>query len=404
MNGLNTVSFMAQDIIQDSPGTYTTEIDDMKIKLGIDGSRSFFPKLRVEKWDGDASLEMHSNLRIFRQPQISSDTRKVGWRCGSTSVELRHADKDRFAFDHILHRKPRSNILVYYLKARNLEFHYQPPLTEEQKISREIIGDLDVAGSFAVYHTHKMNGKYKTGKFCHIYRPKIIDANGAWTFGNLNIAPSRWSKDGEDYFLTVTVPQGFLDTATYPVTVDPDFGNTNSGGWLQSVGVDQIFAWKSSVDDMGGYGYGTHLYAAVELYDNVNPGTPDNFSAMNVYHDGASTKEVRLCETDVISHGDGPATKAWIEYDFSSSPRKPYFKGGNTEYYIAFYSFGDFSGKNYVAPFVGMDTTYVHHSKIKTKTWANPPNWTVDSWTSTSSAFRRISLYANYIQRRRRVH
>src|SRR3990167_10435198 len=64
--------------------------------------------------------------------------------------------------------------------------------------------------------------EYKTGKAFHIYRPKVIDANGVETWGDLNI-------DEQNGLLTVTIDQTWLETALYPVIVDPTFGYTSIG-------------------------------------------------------------------------------------------------------------------------------------------------------------------------------
>jgi len=118
-------------------------------------------------------------------------------------------------FDTILYEKPTSNKITFPIETKGLKFYYQPPLTEEIKIGDEngrIVkvtetdayakdektGELisvnhspeNVVGSYAVYHESKsgdyskMGGKnYRAGKAFHIYRPKITDANGNWTWG-----------------------------------------------------------------------------------------------------------------------------------------------------------------------------------------------------------------------------
>ena len=64
---------------------------------------------------------------------------------------------------------------------------------------------------------------YKAGKVGHIYRPKIIDSAGNWTWGILNI------KNG---ILSVEILQKFLDDAVYPIrhAAGLTFGYTSNGG------------------------------------------------------------------------------------------------------------------------------------------------------------------------------
>ena len=75
-----------------------------------------------------------------------------------------------------------------------------------------------------MYHKTKKNNKYQSGKFCHIYRPKLIDANGKEIWANLNIS------SGIEKIMTITVDNGWLQTAKYPVIIDPTFGYTTKGG------------------------------------------------------------------------------------------------------------------------------------------------------------------------------
>jgi hypothetical protein len=69
--------------------------------------------------------------------------------------------------------------------------------------------------------TPRLGGQnYKTGKLCHIYRPWAEDAKGQRVWCDLTI-------DAD--VMTITVPQDFLDSAAYPVLVDPTFGYTTHG-------------------------------------------------------------------------------------------------------------------------------------------------------------------------------
>ena len=77
----------------------------------------------------------------------------------------------------------------------------------------------EVRGSYAVYWNRR-DRQYRTGKFCHIYRPRIIDASGRWIWGDLDY-------DGDSLF--ITVDEIWLKNASYPVTVDPRLGSDSVG-------------------------------------------------------------------------------------------------------------------------------------------------------------------------------
>lgn len=161
---------------------------------------------------------------------------------------IRQNENGGVEFDTILYDKPVSNVIRYPIETKGLKFFYQPPLTEEitkeqkeqgytatdtaiyNKDGKEIsYRPENVVGSYAVYHESKagdyskIGGKnYRAGKAFHIYRPKIIDANGKWIWGELNI-------DEQSGTLTITIDQNWLDNAVYPVKVDPTFGYETVG-------------------------------------------------------------------------------------------------------------------------------------------------------------------------------
>lgn len=133
------------------------------------------------------------------------------------------ADINCFEFEVILKKKPATNIIQFNIETNNLKFYYQPELTQEE-IDTGHFRPENVIGSYAVYHESKKDNEYKTGKAFHIFRPRIIDSIGNEVWGELNI-------NTEEKTLTVTIPQEFLDTATYPVrhAAGLTFGYTGEG-------------------------------------------------------------------------------------------------------------------------------------------------------------------------------
>lgn len=134
-----------------------------------------------------------------------------------------------FKVDIILDVKPDTNRFCYQIEgAENYDFFYQPPLTVED-IAEGISQPPEIDGSYAVYHknlkNHQVgNENYATGKVMHIPRPQV------WELNN-ELATKEWAQlsYSEQDGLCVTVRQGFLDGAQYPVRVDPTFGYTTIG-------------------------------------------------------------------------------------------------------------------------------------------------------------------------------
>jgi len=183
-------------------------------------------------------------------------------------------------FDTILYEKPNNNAISYPIETQNLDFFYQAPLNQENKDETLVCTETEckdkdgnivsyrpenVVGSYAVYYKDgkfgdysQMGGKnYKTGKAFHVYRPKVTDAVGKETWGELHI-------DTAANILTVIVPQEFLDAAAYPVKIDPTFGYTTIGGGENSaanaVRASYFVGSPGTVDKMTAYVFATAYY------------------------------------------------------------------------------------------------------------------------------------------------
>lgn len=164
---------------------------------------------RQQRYDGAQSVIMEPIKPVEGKNVANADT----------------SGEEGFKVDILLNEKPNTNVFTLELEGwEDLDFFYQPELTPEE-IEEGAERPENVVGSYAVYHKTKANheiGKtnYQTGKLYHIYRPKVLDSEGNWVWGQLGY---------ENGVLSVTVPQEFLDGAVYPVRVDPTFGYTTVG-------------------------------------------------------------------------------------------------------------------------------------------------------------------------------
>ena len=185
---------------------FDTEIGDIK-------QSQFEPQLKIIRWDNDANFSIRYVDADVSTPIIVENSTKIEYQ--STKIEAHFKEAgEGYDFEIILKEKPVSNVSNFTIETKNLNFFYQPALTQ-QEIDDEVNRPDNVVGSYAVYHsTQKNHNKgqtnYKTGKAFHIYRPKAIDANNNSVWCDLSI-------DTNAKTLTVTIPQSFLDTATYPV-------------------------------------------------------------------------------------------------------------------------------------------------------------------------------------------
>ncbi len=209
----------------------------IEFEIGDALQDDFLPQFKTKHWDN----EVNFSARLVTKPGTATEhDGKLAFDDGEVIARFYELDTDDedggFEFDVVLPTKPASNVLTWSLQHKELDFFYQPALTPEE-IAEGAQRPEHVEGSYAVYHKTKKNNKiggkeYRTGKAFHIYRPFAEDAEGKRAWCELNIIDTE---------MTVTTPQSFLDTAVYPVRIDPTFGYTTLGasgieyiGWVTS--------------------------------------------------------------------------------------------------------------------------------------------------------------------------
>lgn len=210
--------------------------DGVDSVIGDSQSSHFKPHVQVSRWNGEASFGV--GLPVEGPPD-SVETRDdaIVWRRGpQVALLYDKPDIDAFEFEIILQSRPLTNRFHFRVDGHNADFHYQPPLTPEE-IEQGYERPESIVGSYAVYHNTMRDGKYKTGKIGHIFRPHARDAagDGLWCEFNKDLNATG--------ILTVIVPQEFLDRAVYPVTVDPTVGYNTAGASSGSITNFQHRLW-----------------------------------------------------------------------------------------------------------------------------------------------------------------
>ena len=199
----NSYQLVAKD---DPKDRIEVEIGDSK-ELDI-----ILPQQKIMRWDNECNVSIR--LQDFNEYSVYQEKEKIIFGNEKQEVHIYSITEEEGGqeFEVILNEKPKSNVIQFSLVDKDIEYLYQPELTE-----KEIEGGAErpenIIGSYAVYaKSNKVNyvgGKeYKCGKVGHIYRPKITDSAGAEVWGELHI---------ENGILSVTIPQEFLDKAVYPV-------------------------------------------------------------------------------------------------------------------------------------------------------------------------------------------
>lgn len=237
------------------------------ITLGGKDAKKFAPNLNIG-YDFGGGEEFYDNLNrtdkiISAKSEVKHDGKKVRLIEGSDIDEIYTDDLGRVKWDVVFEKCPETFTLEWRRTCSpGLTAHHQDSLENEWK--QNPTGTLeeflatnyrpdDVIGSYAIYCDKAHNWirplnrkreipadwqaqraagaelgdlniaayrEYKTGKVGHHYRPYVIDADGkiAWCtlliIGNIE---------------RITLPEDFMKSAKYPVTLDPDIGYTTAG-------------------------------------------------------------------------------------------------------------------------------------------------------------------------------
>lgn len=219
--------------------------DRIVVEIGDKEATEFIPKIKISRWD-EVDFTITPNLEgvATKDKDLSFEGDKIKFKTPKIDYEF-YEGENEYKFIWHLKEKPTSNIVEFQIESSGLDFFYQPPLNEEYPESLncsptecDTDGDdeLDsfrpenIVGSYAVYHNgnpiNYVDGKlYRTGKFGHIKRIKLIDANGLEDWGYLNISePIEIIGDIEIRIYSVEIPEEFHSNAIYPIKSNDTFG------------------------------------------------------------------------------------------------------------------------------------------------------------------------------------
>ena len=267
-------------IVQDELNKYHFKTkDDQRVNIEHKNQQII---LDLFKWGEEASLQISLDTvptpnHTFSENKIEVenpdfllrvypiDARSTGdlYEQGEDEIQC-HDGGLRFELVLKKKRPAAGNSFLFPISAKNLRFSYQPFLNQED-IDDGVIRPLNVEGSYAVYHITKKDNQYMSGKAFHIYRPIAEDALGDKAMCSIEI-----DKYIDPTNLTLTIPQQFLDEATYPITIDPDFGYTAIGGSATPIAHEGSSRRRGSAWPMPAPG-GTANYIRARLYGNVSP-------------------------------------------------------------------------------------------------------------------------------------
>lgn len=215
-------------------------------------SGQFKKSVRMERWNGEASIEIAAPDALVDDDTAEVIGDELVVKDAKRGMYFKTFDDETFKFGLLLYEKPLVNSWTFNMAGHeSFDFFFQPALAnknedgstwENSEWGGKRTRPADVNNSYAVYHKTKRDHvigqtNYATGKFCHIYRPKFIDANGATAWGDINIENGQY---------TVSCPQSFLDSAVYPIKANDTVGYTTLGGSDDSGNVDLFYSWEAN--------------------------------------------------------------------------------------------------------------------------------------------------------------
>ena len=391
MAALKIPTTLTSELLADydvSNETLISKEKDFETEVGDIKQPDFYPQVKVKRWENECNFSCRLIDTELGTPAVSYDKEKVVWSKGNLEAHFHNiggftereasADEGVFKFDIILKSKPASNELQFSIQHKGLDFFYQPLELDAQEIADGCFRPPEACGSYAVYHKTmsgdftKMGGKnYKAGQAFYLFRPKVSDADGKEEWGALNI-------DEAGGILTVTIPQSFLDTATYPVTVDPDFGYTTAGGASQS---HENFI--HFVDGVVGATGGTVDSITMSL--SVTTAAKNSKGGLWVHTSitdaGALVGGV---ETDAVNVP--VQSQAWVQHDYSTKPSV----SASTSYHIGGVGESGSGGFGFFYNVIGPTrAAFLAHTYS---------DFLPDPATGEGTNTRRASIYASYTE------
>lgn len=356
-----------QAVKEDVNDFIETEVGDLK-------QDKFFPQVKVKRFDNEFNLSVRYKHNGNGKETVEEKDGKVIWKQGKEEARF-YEIEGAHEFEVILKEKPESNIIEFTLQTKGLDFYYQGELTEEE-IAMGHERPENVIGSYAVYSSKKKinyshGKKYGVGKICHIYRPKIIDSNGNFVWANLTIN----EKCG---IMIIEIQQEFLDSAAYPVIVDPTIGYNVAGG-------------SSAVA-------GSADFAIANVYNNLVAATGDVSTGISFYAKKNNNNESVTVSLYTFSGGE-PDTRVGTESTINvnsttaqwwSSPTTSDALTNGVEYCVAYGSWGGT---------VGNENTRVYYDSGSSGDGSyNNSNSTTATWNESATFSQIWSIYATYVK------
>lgn len=338
----------------------------------------FMPQHKIMRWQNECNVSIRLKDDGNGTETVETREDKIVWKKGKREAhfyDLTNEEHPEGAqeFEIVLLEKPATNVVEFTLQDKDVEYFYQPALTPEE-IAEGAERPENVVGSYAVYaKTPKTNWKggkeYKTGKVGHIFRPRIEDSNGKWTWGDLHI---------ENGILSVTIPQEFLNKATYPVkhAAGLTFGYTSVGGTAAATAANITNATTYASPEAG-------TVTAISKYGMQNGSSPVNVKLLAYDDTGAAYPNSKLALSSAY------AEVAYLSPNWTTKTLGTTFEVVAANYWLGFIDDNATNGDVY---YYDVGSTNQRYSVADS--YASPASTYPGGGTG---AARKVSIYATYL-------
>jgi hypothetical protein len=235
--------------------TYTANSnpqDVVAVEIGDTKQTDFYPQSKIMRWGNEVNFSLRYVDPNPTLATVSTDVKEAEYVHGDVTVNIydkpEASDDGGLEFEITLASAPVSNELLFTVRSKRITAAKEVPFTELDLTGQSfysedlVITENEVKGvddfvhlskapeavnAYTLYHddpppNFEGGTLYRSGKFLTIYRPKIVDANmvEAWCDQELDLVNETYK---------IIIPQTFLDTAVYPIKIDPTLGNTSVG-------------------------------------------------------------------------------------------------------------------------------------------------------------------------------
>lgn len=340
---------------------YKTKLKKSEIIIGGEINK-FVPNINFNRWSDEAWFNINHKETIISNEKENFNNDKIEIKANSFLHRFYELENKKLEYEIEVEENFDKNFIEFDIDfSDNLQFYFQKSSYDEWNDSAElkilhptfedfqIYNDRseEVENSYAVYIAKK-NNQYTTGKFVHIYRPKIYNKKDEFIYGNILIDEKNkklivsWDSKFKAVIIDPTFGYDTVGASSYGNS-GAKMGSSSQMGGVEGTSVKYHLA-VASVDG-GDNNIKVSLNETTEIYGASYPHNPRN-QALIEYVAGT----VAVSDDEEIT-ADGSTLPAdgwiWIGFIPSNSNTKIKYDSGsgyNSSYYISGTTFaGEFT-------------------------------------------------------------